>query len=175
MLNLKWKTHHDGVQNKGSWSHGSVKVDYSTLVKLFGKPLNCDSGKVDWEWHIEFEDGRFIAIHNWKDGPNYCGESIKPYEIEEWTVASNNNAKNFATSSEDLINHIINNADNFIEAKQVEDTLKEVKDLLDSLDEDCLIALNIQDLIETSFKALEKRGCGDPRGKLIELVVQIAS
>ena len=66
---------------------GNLNIKYGELVRLFGRPQECDDGKVDVMWELEFED-RYnlstgerdsalaptkvrIDIHNWKDGPSY--------------------------------------------------------------------------------------------------------
>ena len=82
---------------------GNLNIKFGELVRLFGKPQECEGGKVDVIWELEFED-RYnlstgekdstlaptkvrIDIHNWKDGPNYGGWSVK--DIISWTIGGN--------------------------------------------------------------------------------------
>ena len=49
-----------------------VDVSYDALYLAFGLHITIKSGKSDWEWQVEFEDGTVASIYNWKDGPNAC-------------------------------------------------------------------------------------------------------
>ena len=70
---------------------GSIITNYQFLMDTFGKPIEFDAnsgdGKVDVEWLIQFDDGTIARLHNWKDGPNYCGPDGTPVEdIMSWSV-----------------------------------------------------------------------------------------
>ena len=87
----------------GSHLIGNLNIKFGELVRLFGRPQECDDGKVDVMWELEFED-RYnlstgekdstvaptkvrIDIHNWKDGPNYGGYAVQ--DIVSWTIGGN--------------------------------------------------------------------------------------
>ena len=40
----------------GSHLIGNLNIKYGELVRLFGRPQECDDGKVDVMWELEFED-----------------------------------------------------------------------------------------------------------------------
>ena len=87
----------------GSHLIGNLNIKYGELVRLFGRPQECDGGKVDVMWELEFEDCYNLStgerdsalaptkvridIHNWKDGPNYGGYPIT--DIVSWTIGGN--------------------------------------------------------------------------------------
>ena len=87
----------------GSHLIGNLNIKFGELVRLFGKPQECDDSKVDVMWELEFEDSYDLStgekdstlaptkvridIHNWKDGPNYGGYDVK--DIISWTIGGN--------------------------------------------------------------------------------------
>jgi hypothetical protein len=52
----------------GSSLKGYIKTTYSDLVKAFGKPNHEGDGgyKVSFEWAIQFDDGTYATIYDWK-------------------------------------------------------------------------------------------------------------
>ena len=87
-------THNEGVDlNKvfGSSLIGYVKCSYQELIDSFGEPMKIDlstsDGKTDVEWDIEFQDGTYLHIYNWKNGKNYLGDDgLEVDQITEWNV-----------------------------------------------------------------------------------------
>lgn len=84
-------THNDQPQiymNAGGTSlQGYIEAKYADLVALFGKPTDGDAEKVDAEWYVQFEDGTFATIYNWKTGKNYKGAGGLPVEkIKDWHI-----------------------------------------------------------------------------------------
>ena len=49
-----------------------IRVDYDTLVKVFGEPHSTGgyTCKTDAEWGFDF-DGVIATIYNWKNGKMY--------------------------------------------------------------------------------------------------------
>tara|TARA_B100002019_G_scaffold106111_1_gene91160 strand:+ start:3065 stop:3427 length:363 start_codon:yes stop_codon:yes gene_type:complete len=87
-------THNEGVDlNKvfGSSLIGYLKCSYQELIDSFGDPMKIDlstsDGKTDVEWEIEFQDGTYLHIYNWKNGKNYLGEEgLEVEDMTEWNV-----------------------------------------------------------------------------------------
>jgi len=87
-------THNEGVNENaiyGSSLIGYVKCSYQELIDSFGEPLEIDlstsDGKTDVEWDIEFQDGTYLHIYNWKNGKNYLGDDgLETDQITEWNV-----------------------------------------------------------------------------------------
>jgi hypothetical protein len=52
----------------GSSLKGYIKTTYPDLVKCFGEPNHGGDGgyKVSFEWAIEFADGTYATIYDWK-------------------------------------------------------------------------------------------------------------
>ena len=49
--------------------------------------LSTSDGKTDVEWDIEFQDGTYLHIYNWKNGKNYLGDDgLEVDQITEWNV-----------------------------------------------------------------------------------------
>ena len=85
---MSFVTHNNAdISINGTCLQGCIKASFSELRKLFGEPTDGDGYKVDAEWDIRFDDGTVASVYNWKDGPNYCGESGTPVQdIGEWHV-----------------------------------------------------------------------------------------
>lgn len=91
-------THNEGADDKnfhGSSKIGEIKTSYQSLVDALGEPMKIDlgmsDGKTDVEWELEFQDGTFLHIYNWKNGKNYLGdEGWEIPEICEWSVGGHN-------------------------------------------------------------------------------------
>jgi len=64
---------------------GTIRASYHELCDLFGEPRKGDGYKTDVEWDIEFEDGTYATIYNWKNGPAWCGEG-SVNNIDVWNV-----------------------------------------------------------------------------------------
>jgi len=92
----KYTTHNETeIDVNDTYLRGYVDCSYSTLVRLFGFPLEGDGYKTDAEWQIEFNerevpfDPRPVAtIYNWKNGYAYCGEKEgeNVYDIKRWNI-----------------------------------------------------------------------------------------
>jgi hypothetical protein len=85
---MKFQTHNTAnIPFQGSWLIGYVDVSYSTLVKVFGEPVESDGYKTDAEWQILFEDKTYATIYNYKDGKNYCGDDgLETLDITDWHI-----------------------------------------------------------------------------------------
>lgn len=88
---MQFITHNDEPINiDGTHLQGYIHCNYNMLTDLFGEPdpAQVDGGyKIDWEWMLTFADGTIATIYNWKNGPNYCGESgLHKTQITEWHV-----------------------------------------------------------------------------------------
>ena len=87
-------THNEGVNENaifGSSLIGYLKCSYQELIDSFGEPMKIDlstsDGKTDVEWDIEFQDGTYLHIYNWKNGKNYLGDDgLEVDQIIEWNV-----------------------------------------------------------------------------------------
>jgi hypothetical protein len=76
----------------GTHRQGEVNESYARLVEVFGPPGPGDGYKQDAQWIIE-QDGVVATIYNYKDGPNYCGESGDPvHEIRDWHIGGHTSA-----------------------------------------------------------------------------------
>jgi hypothetical protein len=72
--------------------HGSVSIEFETLVGLFGKPTPVTYGdrKVDVEWIVETPAG-VAWVYNWKNGRAYLGPEGTPItQITDWNVGGQN-------------------------------------------------------------------------------------
>jgi hypothetical protein len=76
------------ILSNGSSFQGNIDESYHTLKKVFGEPnSNGDGHKVDVEWILQFEDGSYATIYNYKNGRNYLGsEGLPKSKIEDWHV-----------------------------------------------------------------------------------------
>ncbi len=76
-------------QTSGTHRQGDMKLEFSELVSILGKPHESDGYKVDAEWSLQFGDGTVATIYNWKNGPNYLnqefGEPRSAYPVESIT------------------------------------------------------------------------------------------
>jgi hypothetical protein len=63
---------------------GYVNTTYARLVKVFGKPIDGDSGdgKVNSEWIIKFANGEVATIYNYKTGTT-------PTDDYDWHIGGN--------------------------------------------------------------------------------------
>ena len=74
-------------KNKEVSFQGYLHKNYEQLVDILGESEIEDGEKTDVEWWIQFEDGTFATIYNYKDGVNYNGTSGLPVsEITEWHI-----------------------------------------------------------------------------------------
>lgn len=88
---MKYKTHNDGIPFKSIYSQGYlqgyIEASYWELKDLFGQPMDREDNKVDVEWVINFEDGSYATIYNYKNGKNYCGKNgIPTTKIRDWHI-----------------------------------------------------------------------------------------
>jgi len=76
------------VDSEPSSHVGEIKASYKNLCKVFGKHDKWhDTYKQDASWHIEFQDGTFATIGNYKDGHNYLGsKGSNLVDIKRWDV-----------------------------------------------------------------------------------------
>lgn len=71
----------------GTGLQGEIIVNYEDLVKCFGEPNTYRKDKIDVEWLVQFPDGRFCTIYNYKDGKAYLGEEGQDVEdIKNWHI-----------------------------------------------------------------------------------------
>ncbi len=79
-------------ETSGTSYQGEIRVDYDTLVKVFGEPhftggYTC---KTDAEWGFDF-DGVIATIYNWKNGKNWIGDDgLETKDIEYWHIGGFN-------------------------------------------------------------------------------------
>jgi hypothetical protein len=76
------------VQGDTSSYVGQINVSYKDLCRVFGKHDKWHDGyKSDASWNIEFKDGTFAHISNFKDGHTYLGRKGKNLaDIKVWDV-----------------------------------------------------------------------------------------
>ncbi len=69
---------------RGGWLLGYLEptVRYEVLEKLFGPPGEGDQYKVAFEWTIDFEDGLFACIYDWKETSLYDEDLVQPFAIK---------------------------------------------------------------------------------------------
>lgn len=72
----------------GSSLRGYLEAPYPEVVDRLGEPLHDDfDGKADAVWMVEFADGTFASVYNYKDGRNYLGEEgIPTEELSHWHI-----------------------------------------------------------------------------------------
>lgn len=53
------------------WTFSTIQATRAALCKAFGAPIYTgDEGdKVNFEWHVLFEDGRVATIYDWRQDP----------------------------------------------------------------------------------------------------------
>lgn len=90
---MKFTTHNDTKIDADYTSfQGGIKINYATLVNVFGKPDVGDGYKTDAEWIIQFANGVVATIYNYKDGQNYNGASgTKTENIRDWHIGGRDN------------------------------------------------------------------------------------
>ena len=96
---------------EGTSFKGYLNLNYDEIVSIFEQPYKSKVGgnKMDWEWNFKLDELIF-AIYNYKDGPNYMGDTkIKPENIKKWNVG----AKYFSYLKI-LESYIIQESDKFI-------------------------------------------------------------
>ncbi len=65
-------------------AQGTIDIAYEKLVRRLGPSLGpSDDGKVTQQWVLQFSDGEFLSIHDWKERSTPMGPS-------EWTVSARN-------------------------------------------------------------------------------------
>ena len=74
----------------GTSGQGNLRVDYTTLKKIFGKPsINNGNGKgskIRKEWIISI-DGVVCTIYDWKQGYDYTKpKGGMPFKDTRWSV-----------------------------------------------------------------------------------------
>lgn len=77
---------------QSSWLQGSIDTSYNDLVACFGEPNGQgDDYKVQVEWSIEFEDGTYATIYDWKEGDNYngAGNGTHYTRVTDWHIGGN--------------------------------------------------------------------------------------
>jgi hypothetical protein len=53
----------------GTSFHGvTIRTTANQLTDMFGSPGSGDSGKVNWDWTLETEDGTAFTVYDWKEG-----------------------------------------------------------------------------------------------------------
>jgi hypothetical protein len=69
----------------GSSLKGFIKTTYQELVEIFGHPNHDGDGgyKVGFEWAIQFSDGTYATIYDWKLSQSERSDVIRgrPYEF----------------------------------------------------------------------------------------------
>ena len=84
-----------------------INVDAAVLINLFGNPIGYSKDpmlKTDWGWTLEFENGEYLYLYDYKVGKNYRGEEdgLDLFEIDHWHIGGNN--MGLATNLKQLIN-----------------------------------------------------------------------
>jgi len=74
----------------GTCGQGNLRVNYTTLKKIFGKPSinngNGKSSKIRKEWIISI-DGVVCTIYDWKQGYDYTKpKGGMPFKHTRWSV-----------------------------------------------------------------------------------------
>jgi hypothetical protein len=79
---------------QSSWLQGEIDVTYAQLVSVFG-PEHCksDDSKVQAEWALEFEDGTYSTIYDYKQGDGYngVGRGIPKEKVTCWHIGGSLN------------------------------------------------------------------------------------
>lgn len=78
---------------QSSWLQGQIDTSYDVLCKTFGEPNSQgDEYKVQVEWIIQFSDGTYATIYDWKmsEAYNGPGEGVLPEVITDWHIGGNN-------------------------------------------------------------------------------------
>jgi hypothetical protein len=74
---------------QSSWLQGEIDVTYAQLVSVFGPEHSKGDGyKVQAEWDLEFEDGTYSTIYDWKMGDGYQGkgDGIPKEQVTCWHI-----------------------------------------------------------------------------------------
>lgn len=70
---MKFQTHNETEVNifKTCWTLSTIQATRTALCKAFGAPIDTSGAgdKVNFEWNIQFEDGRVATIYDWKEDP----------------------------------------------------------------------------------------------------------
>tara|TARA_R100001510_G_scaffold27156_1_gene23897 strand:+ start:1616 stop:2107 length:492 start_codon:yes stop_codon:yes gene_type:complete len=91
----------------GTHLQGYLKINYNTLVNIFGKPhwryernedeYACNKTEAEWRFVIKpnelnSEEKYVFTIYNWKDGKNYLGkkDGLDIEDIEIWHIGGYN-------------------------------------------------------------------------------------
>ena len=70
----------------GTSLQGYIRVSYTKLVRILGRPLKGDGYKTDAEWVLKI-GLRIVTIYNYKTGKSYLGPKGLPIsKITNWNV-----------------------------------------------------------------------------------------
>jgi len=95
-MSEKFKTFQRWTEESvGTHYCGSIDTTYTALLTVFGKPIESSvDAKVRAEWHIQFTDGVFVTIYDYKA----YGRPVE--EVVDWHIRGRDN-------SQDVVNHIV--------------------------------------------------------------------
>lgn len=73
---------------RSSWLQGRIDTSYDVLCETFGSPNSeGDQYKVQVEWMIQFSDGTYATIYDWKMSEEYNGgDGVEPKDITDWHI-----------------------------------------------------------------------------------------
>jgi hypothetical protein len=127
------------------------EVRYSTLVALFGEPLEGDENKVSGEWIVRDADGNLLTIYDWKETDLWDSDLPSVEEFRKVADGRYGHDWNVGGKNREAANKLIA----FIEAAKTqpepeprkepevfEDTItvRELKQLLEDLHDDDRVA-----------------------------------
>lgn len=84
---MQFQTTNNWPAGSQSSFQGYLYKTYDDIAEKLGDSEINDGYKTDAEWWIQFEDGTFATIYNYKDGVNYNGTSgLSIGQITEWHI-----------------------------------------------------------------------------------------
>jgi hypothetical protein len=85
----------EAAEWQSSWLQGEIKTTYAKLVEVFGPEHSDGDGyKVQAKWNLEFEDGTYATIYDYKEGDSYNGpgEGIPKEQVTCWHIGGSESA-----------------------------------------------------------------------------------
>ena len=68
---------------------GEIRASYHGLINIFGEPDYRAEKKGEnsaVEWHLNFFDGTFASIYDWKTSDVYDPEMLPVEDVDEWNI-----------------------------------------------------------------------------------------
>lgn len=77
------------ISSSGTSLTGYIEAPLQKIIDKFEDPQIFRSGKVRYEWVIQFYDGTIATIYDYKDlSPDYNDRELQPEDSYQWHIGS---------------------------------------------------------------------------------------